>query len=93
MTVNPSGMPAVELPTMLEANETVPFLSTRMASASAADLESLAYVGRVVAASPSGTPMLTQVLQDRLILGSAGRLEVVFGIRHRNEGPRLDYLT
>ena len=92
-TVNPSGMAAIELPGMHEADDSVPFQWTRMASASAGDLASLAHIRRIVAASPTGTPMLTQVLEERLILGSAGRLEVVFGVRHRNEGPRLDYLT
>jgi hypothetical protein len=93
MTVNPSGGESVQLPAAEIADARVPFVTTKLASGTAADLRSLSFVRRVAGARPDGTLMLTNVLEERLVLGSATRLEVVFGLRHRNEGPRVDYHT
>lgn len=89
MTVNPRGGEAVQLPAVEAADTRVPFVTTKLAAGTAADLGSLPFVRRVAGASPDGTPMLTNVLEERLVLGSAARLEVVFGVRNRNEGPRV----
>lgn len=93
VTVNPGGSEAVQLLAAEAADARVPFLTTKLAAGTAADLRSLPFVRRLAGASPDGTLMLTNVLEERLVLGSAARLEVVFGERKRNEGPRVDYPT
>jgi hypothetical protein len=93
LRVNPRGGPAVQLPTTEAVDTRVPFLTTKLAAGTTADLGSLPYVRRIAGTTPDGTPMLLKVLEERLVLGSATRLEVIFGLRNRNEGPRVDFPT
>jgi hypothetical protein len=92
-TVNPGGGQAVQLPAEEAAETRVPFLTTKLASGTAEHLRSLHFIRRAAGASPDGTLMMTNLLEERLVLGSASRLEVLFGLRHYNEGPRVDYPT
>lgn len=93
MTVNPGEGDAVRLPTMEAVDTRAAFLTTRLAAGTTADFGTLSFVRRIAGAKPDGTPMLLNVLEERLVLGSATRLEVVFGLRNRNEGPRVDFPT
>ena len=93
MRVNPGGGVAVQLPTMEAVDTRVAFLTTKLAAGTTADFGSLPFIRRIAGARPDGTPMILNVLEERLVLGSATRLEVVFGLRNRNEGPRVDFPT
>jgi hypothetical protein len=90
-TMNPSGGQAVQLLAGEAADTRVPFLTTKLAAGTADDLRSLRFVRRAAGVTRDGTLMMTDLLEERLVLGSATRLEVVFGLRHYNEGPRVDY--
>lgn len=93
VTVNPSGGHTVQFSIVKAADTRAPFETTKLAAATSAELGPLPFIRQVAGARPDGTPMLTTVLAERLVLGSATRLEVVFGVRNCNEGPRIDFPT
>jgi len=72
---------------------TVPFLATRLAWTSAVDLASLGFIRRVAGIGPEGAAKMTSVLEERLVLGSATRFEVLFGMRYRDDGIRAQFAT
>ena len=93
VVVNPGGGRAISLQEGQAADTTVPFRATRLAWASAVDLVSLGFIRRVAGIGPEGATMLTSVLEDRLLLGSAARFEVLFGMRYREDGIRAQFAT
>ena len=91
MRVNPGGGEAIQLPITEAVDTRVAFLTTKLAAGQTASLDSLSFIRRIAGTRPDGTPMILAVLEERLVLRSATRLEVVFGLRNRNEGPRVDF--
>lgn len=93
VVVNPGGGRAIALQEGQAADTTVPFLATRLAWTSAVDLASLGFIRRVVGIGPEGAAKMTSVLEERLVLGSATRFEVLFGMRYRDDGIRAQFAT
>lgn len=93
VVVNPGGGRAIALQEGQAADTTVPFLATRLAWTSTVDLASLGFIRRVVGIGPEGAAKMTSVLEERLVLGSATRFEVLFGMRYRDDGIRAQFAT
>lgn len=87
----PAGGDLIPLPTVGDVVSSEPFLVTKVWSADSSELRALPYVRRVVGMI-DGVPGLVAVLNGRLVLGSARRLEVVMGARGSNtRQPRERY--
>ena len=93
VAVNPGGGRVIALPNVRPSDAAVPFLAARLAWASAADLASLGFIRRAAGVSPDGATMLASVLEERLLLGSAARFEVLMGMRYRGDGIRTQFTT
>ena len=90
---DPGGGLAIALQQGQAADMTVPFLATMLAWTSAVDLASLGFIRRVAGIGPEGAAKMTSVLEERLVLGSATRFEVLFGMRYRDDGIRAQFAT
>jgi len=87
----PAGGDLIPLPTVGDVVSSEPFLVTKVWSADSSELSALPYVRRVVGMIDD-VPGLVVVLNGRLVLGSARRLEVVMGARGSNtRQPRERY--
>jgi hypothetical protein len=88
---NPAGGKLVALAPAGRLDTSRPLVATRLWAAPAADLADLPFVRRVVA-SAGDQVAIVQVLEGRLDLGSASRLEVLVGIKGLNiRQPRERY--
>jgi len=92
-TFTPNEVDAVFLPMVEPVDTHVPYLVTKLAAADARAVGSLPFIRRLTGVGSDGSPMMAVSLEERLVAGSATRLEVQFGLRNRNDGLRTDYAT
>jgi hypothetical protein len=73
------------------ADTTTSFLVTKLWAAPSSDMTGIPFVRRIIGTN-DGEPTIGGDLQDRLVLGTARRLEVMLGIRGSNaRQPRERY--
>jgi hypothetical protein len=84
---NPAGGKMKVLSPMGDPDVSRPFVVTRGRSAAYWVLDELLFVRRVVGMA-DGVPGMAAVLEGRLVLGSAARLEVVLGTKGPTPGSR-----
>jgi hypothetical protein len=88
---NPAGGVMRELIPVAPADTSRPFVTTRLWSTPCNALVDLPYIRRIVGTRDKASAMVT-VLEERLVLGSALRLEVLLGTRGSNaRQPRDRY--
>ena len=88
---NPAGGEMRELTPIATAESPMPFVVTRLWSAPSSALADLPFIRRIVGTHDEA-PAMVAVLEERLILGSALRLEVLLGTRGSNtRQPRDRY--
>jgi hypothetical protein len=86
---NPAGGAMRALQPGGAADTSGSFVAARLWSASSADVSDLRFIRRVVGVIDD-KPMMASVLEGRLVVGSAARLEVVLGARGSNSRQPRD---
>jgi hypothetical protein len=88
---NPGGGAMRELTTAAPIEAPRPFVLTKLWTTRSVDLHDLPFIRRAVSLH-DGAPAMAAVLEGRLVLGSANRLEVKLGLRGSNSRqPRQRY--
>lgn len=92
VVANPAGGKLVPLLKENPVDTSESFLTEKLSWARTWDLAELPFIRRLVAIDSEGTPVMADVLEGRLILGIAVRLEALLGIRGLNvRQPRDHY--